>query len=263
MAWGVKLPLRPDGRAATELRTIEIETDLLQSAKGSARVSFAGTTSVVAAVFGPRSTGNSTGGRRLQIIVRRAEGVINRGSFERFCELTIHDILSSILRLDDNLRGAFIQVILQVETSNGGLLSCAINAAMAAILSAGIPCRDTVVAVPIGIGRKKNTNSSVIIADPTQEDRLDDIEAYCLAISRKSAQSLFYFGFELSSSDHGIKSACAHHRVTCASQVLEAAQCAALPLWSALEQCQSNFARALEAQLVNSSSSEEGEIRSQ
>uniref|UniRef100_A0A061RIF6 Exosome complex component RRP41 n=1 Tax=Tetraselmis sp. GSL018 TaxID=582737 RepID=A0A061RIF6_9CHLO len=152
--------LRVDGRRPKELRALSAGLGTLESADGSATFQM-GNTKVMASVFGPRETvlrsqevhdratlscecamaPFSTGGDR-----RR------RGKSDRLAtELTmvVRETLKEVVLLE-LLPRSQIDVCVQVLQADGGVRGACLNAAMLALVDAGIPCRDLLAACSAG-----------------------------------------------------------------------------------------------------------------
>lgn len=179
--WGVKLPQhrRPDGRQHDfHLRPPACQLQPLKNAHGSARFQM-GRTNVLAAVYGPRQASYLQGARCavatdvgqgvVQVFVRPAGGPIT--VMHKYLESCLSSVLARAVQLD-RLMYTTLTVIVLPETDDGGLVSCAINAAMSALLDAGIPMTSTYLAVSF-LQKQSMLSASgnpQIIFDPTFEE---------------------------------------------------------------------------------------------
>lgn len=168
LSWGVKLETRKrhDGRASDlQLRPVRCSLGVLKTAIGSARFQL-GFTSALAGVH---RTTEADHHRRFTSIARGAVLVHVRPTFgtitakERYLESCVSAVLDGILDLR-RLARTQTMIVLQPEDDRGGLLSCLINAAMCALLDAGLPCTGTVMSV--ALARKKNRDGSLYVLDP-------------------------------------------------------------------------------------------------
>ncbi|CAG9465096.1 unnamed protein product [Pedinophyceae sp. YPF-701] len=151
--------LRVDGRRPKELRRIQCEVGVLPYADGSA--SFAmGNTRAIAAVYGPRpleaGVAESPDGCTVRCEFttasfatseRRKRRKGDRRSAE--CAALVRcAVENSVVR--SLLKRSLVDVHVLIEQADGGTRSCAINAAIAAVIDAGIPCVDVAGAVAAG-----------------------------------------------------------------------------------------------------------------
>lgn len=170
ISWGVQLPslVRYDGRMRNfELRPHIYEIQPLSNAHGSARFQM-GLTSVLAAVYGPRegSISVSRGPRvtnqgDLNVILRPMYGKLNHEY--KYIEHCLFDALDSVVDLSQCMHTT-VTVIIQPELDDGGLLSCAINAAVASLLHAQIPMKFTMLSISLIQSRQGYHNC--LLLDP-------------------------------------------------------------------------------------------------
>ncbi|KAF5828533.1 exoribonuclease PH component of the exosome [Dunaliella salina] len=143
--------LRIDGRRPKELRRLDCSLDVLQSADGSA-VFQMGNTKVLAAVFGPHEVEVRNQMKEDKAIIkceyamaafstgeRRKRGKSDRRSQE--LSLVIKAALEQTVMVE-LLPRTQIDVYVQVLQADGGTRVAAINAAVLALASAGVPLRD-------------------------------------------------------------------------------------------------------------------------
>ncbi|GLC41772.1 hypothetical protein PLESTM_001238000 [Pleodorina starrii] len=129
---------RARGRLSTQLRTLVCERSVLDRADGSARWTQEGS-SVLAAVYGPRQAKiQKEDAERavVEVVYKPRAGL--QGHEDRSLELEIRGILEGVIPLGMHPRTS-IMVVLQVLQEDGSVLSCALNAACAALVDAGVP----------------------------------------------------------------------------------------------------------------------------
>jgi exosome complex component RRP46 len=111
---------------------------VLSRADGSARWAQGGT-SVLAAVYGPieAPTGRQHAERAVvEVVFRPRSGP--PGPAERHLESLVRQAAEGVVVTALHPR-TIIQIVLQVEAADGSLLACALNAAGAALVDAGVP----------------------------------------------------------------------------------------------------------------------------
>lgn len=153
---------RPDGRSPSQLRPLACSTSVLHRAHGSARWS-QGDTIVLAAVYGPKAgtrKNENPEKASIEVIWKPKTGQI--GKPEKEYEMILRRTLQSICLLTIH-PNTTTSVILQVVNDDGALLPCAINAACAALVDAGIPLKHLAVAVCCAL-----TVSRSVILDPNK-----------------------------------------------------------------------------------------------
>lgn len=159
---------RRDGRTEREMRACEVSRGLLHRADGSARWE-AGGTRVLAAVHGPRwSHGpHSPDGLVLDL-------VINGGVCSQSDESTLKAaLLGSVEPLDHPRSNALVALL--VEYSDGSELACACNAAIAAIVDAGISCPRPLTAASLAL-----FSPGLHVLDPTHEEEANARASACV-----------------------------------------------------------------------------------
>ncbi|XP_057959493.1 exosome complex exonuclease RRP46 homolog isoform X2 [Malania oleifera] len=145
---------RADGRTPNQLRRLACSRNILHRAHGSANWS-QGDTKVLAAVFGPKAgTKKNENPEKacVEVIWKPQTGQI--GKLEKEYEMILKRTLQSICLLTVN-PNTTTSVIVQVVSDDGALLPCAINAACAALVDAGVPL-------------KHLAESGYVILDPTK-----------------------------------------------------------------------------------------------
>ncbi|XP_010541255.1 PREDICTED: exosome complex exonuclease RRP46 homolog [Tarenaya hassleriana] len=137
---------REDGRAPNQLRPLACSRNILHRAHGSASWS-QGDTKVLVAVYGPKAgTKRNENPEKacFEVIWKPKTGQI--GKVEREYEMVLKKTLQSICVLTVN-PNTTTSVIVQVVHDDGSLLPCAVNAACAALVEAGIPMKHLAVAI--------------------------------------------------------------------------------------------------------------------
>lgn len=155
---------REDGRTATMLRPLACSRSVLNRAHGSASWS-QGDTKVLAAVFGPKAGTKKTENPEkasIEVIWKPKTGQI--GKLEREYEMILKRTLQSICILTIN-PNTTTSVIIQVVNDDGALLPCAINAACAALVDAGISLKHLAVAICCCLAE-----TGCVILDPTKQE---------------------------------------------------------------------------------------------
>ncbi|KAG4933470.1 hypothetical protein AAZX31_17G163100 [Glycine max] len=155
---------RPDGRTPNQLRPLAYSCSILHRAHGSA--SWAqGETKVLAAVYGPKAgtkKNENPEKASIEVIWKPKTGQI--GKMEKEYEMILKRTLESIC-IRTIYPNTTTSVIVQVVHDDGALLPCAINAACAALVDAGIPLKHLAVAICCSV-----TDSGCIILDPTKDE---------------------------------------------------------------------------------------------
>ncbi|KAF1870562.1 hypothetical protein Lal_00025750 [Lupinus albus] len=148
---------RPDGRTPNQLRPLSSLRSVLHRAHGSATWS-QGDTKVIAAVYGPKGgTKKNENPQKasIEVIWKPKTGQI--GKQEKEYEMILKRTLESIC-IRTIHPNTTTSVIVQ-------LLPCAINAACAAFVDAGIPLKHLAVAICCSV-----SESGYIILDPTKHE---------------------------------------------------------------------------------------------
>lgn len=131
---------RADGRTQNQLRPLACSHSILNRAHASASWS-QGDSKVLAAVYGPKAgtkKNENPEKASLEVIWKPKTGQI--GKLEKEYEMILKRTLQSICILSMN-PNTTTSVIIQVVNDDGALLPCAINAACAALVDAGIPLK--------------------------------------------------------------------------------------------------------------------------
>ncbi|EEF45839.1 Exosome complex exonuclease RRP46, putative [Ricinus communis] len=153
---------RDDGRTPNQLRPLACSRNVLNRAHGSASWC-QGDTKVLAAVYGPKpGTKKNENPEKacIEVIWKPKTGQI--GKVEKEYEMILKRTLQTICVLTIN-PNTTTSVIVQVVHDDGALLTCAINAACAALVDAGIPMKHLAVAICCCL-----SESGYVILDPTK-----------------------------------------------------------------------------------------------
>ncbi|KAI4328778.1 hypothetical protein L6164_021108 [Bauhinia variegata] len=149
-------PPRTDGRTPNQLRPLACSRIILNRAHGSASWS-QGETKVLAAVYGPKAgtkKNENPEKASIEVIWKPETGQIGSGKLEREYEIILKRTLESIC-IRSIYPNTTTSIIIQ-------LLPCAINAACAALVDAGIPLKHLAVATC------SVAESGYVILDPTK-----------------------------------------------------------------------------------------------
>ncbi|KAJ8750075.1 hypothetical protein K2173_013990 [Erythroxylum novogranatense] len=155
---------RDDGRTPNQLRPLACSRSILHRAHGSASWC-QGDTKVLAAVYGPKAgTKKNENPEKacIEVIWKPETGQI--GKAEKENEMILKRTLQSICILTIN-PNTTTSVIIQVVNDDGALLVCAINAACAALVDAGIPLKHLAVAICCCLAKDGH-----VILDPTKSE---------------------------------------------------------------------------------------------
>ncbi|CAK9188467.1 unnamed protein product [Ilex paraguariensis] len=131
---------RADGRTPNQLRKLACSRNILNRAHGSASWS-QGETKVLAAVYGPKAgTKKNENPEKacIEVIWKPKTGQI--GKEEKEYEMVLKRTLQNMCLLTVH-PNTTTSIIIQVVNDDGALLPCAINAACAALVDAGIPLK--------------------------------------------------------------------------------------------------------------------------
>ncbi|KOM27463.1 hypothetical protein LR48_Vigan412s000500 [Vigna angularis] len=158
---------RPDGRSPNQLRPLACSCSVLHRAHGSS--SWAqGETKVLAAVYGPKAgtkKNENPEKASIEVIWKPKTGQI--GKVEKEYEMILKKTLESICirTIYPNTTTSVIVQASFVLSIGNVLLPCAINAACAALVDAGIPLKHLAVAICCSV-----TDSGSILLDPTKDE---------------------------------------------------------------------------------------------
>lgn len=190
---------RADQRQALELRGREARMGEQAHMDGSAWLAFGGTV-VVASVTGPvappRLAMEQFDAAVVTVAVQHADAIPQGGSASRYiternraarlqeeAELgeLVRNVLSAVIMVQDFPRTVFA-VALHVISRDGGVASAAVNAAVSAVLDAGIPCRTTVAAIDLALLPSTNVEgdadltangTQLLVLDPTAAEETE------------------------------------------------------------------------------------------
>ncbi|CAF2085594.1 hypothetical protein YC2023_071232 [Brassica napus] len=161
---------REDGRTSNQLRPLACSRNILHRPHGSASWS-QGDTKVLAAVYGPKpGTRKNENPEKacFEVIWKPKSGQIGKAEkeFEMILKKTIQSIC--VLTVNPNtttsvIIQAIICFLVQVVHDDGSLLPCAINAACAALVDAGIPMKHLAVAICCCLA-----DSGYVVLDPNK-----------------------------------------------------------------------------------------------
>ena len=151
--------LRLDGRRPGETRRIRCRMGVLSKADGSSYLEM-GNTKVMASVYGPREVAQQSQSEHDRAIIRCEYSSASFSSGERRRKqkndkkvteigLLLQQTFESVLFTNLYPRSQ-IDIFVQVLQSDGGTLCACINAATMALVDAGIPMQDLVVACSAG-----------------------------------------------------------------------------------------------------------------
>ncbi|KAH9761201.1 exosome complex exonuclease RRP46-like [Citrus sinensis] len=197
---------RADGRNPNQLRPLACSCSILHRAHGSASWS-QGDTKVLAAVYGPKAgtkKNENPEKASIEVIWKPRTGQI--GKPEKEYEIILKRTLQSIciLTINPNTTTSFI---IQVVHDDGALLPCAINAACAALVDAGIPMKHLAVAICCC-----SAESGYCILDPTKLEE-QKMKAFAYLVFPNSILSVLPEGSSLVQGEpmeHGIITSVTH-----------------------------------------------------
>lgn len=173
---------RADSRGARQLRALQCERAPLGRADGSARWEQAGT-AVLAAVHGPRvpSTASQREGLRCEVEVVWRPLCGAPGARERHREHLLREALQGAVLAGLHPRTA-VTVVVQVLQDAGSLWACALNAAGAALVDAGVP----LVGVLAGVACAVPRGGGALLLDPSaaEEAEADGLVQMAFAFQR-------------------------------------------------------------------------------
>ncbi|CAI0442745.1 unnamed protein product [Linum tenue] len=197
---------RKDGRTPNQLRPLKCSRNILHRAHGSASWS-QGETKVLAAVYGPKAgTKKNEDPEKacIEVIWKPKTGQI--GKAEKECEMIMKKTIQSICLLTIN-PNTTTSVIVQVVNDDGALLPCAINAACAALVDAGIPLKHLAVAICCCVAEEGS-----VVLDPTKLEE-QQMRGFAYLVFPNSALSALPEGSYLVNGEpleHGIITSVTH-----------------------------------------------------
>ncbi|EGG24151.1 hypothetical protein DFA_06297 [Cavenderia fasciculata] len=172
---------RDDTRLSNQIRPIESEQALLNKADGSAKFS-QGKSSVLAAVYGPIDvkTARKEKISKSVVDVSFTPATGNTTYFDKEREMLVRNAVESIILTLLHPRTQ-INVIVQVYSNDGSIISCAINACCLALLDAGIELNCLISSITLSF-----THDNQIYLDPTQKEENNSKGLAVYAINSKS-----------------------------------------------------------------------------
>ncbi|CAI0411875.1 unnamed protein product [Linum tenue] len=197
---------RKDGRTPNQPRMLSCSRNILHRAHGSASWS-RGETKVLAAVYGPKAgTKKNEDPEKacIEVIWKPKTGQI--GKAEKECEMIMKKTIQSICLLTVN-PNTTTSVVVQVVNDDGALLPCAINAACAALVDAGIPMKHLAVAICCCVAEEGS-----VVLDPTKLEE-QQMRGFAYLVFPNSALSALPKGSSLVDGEpleHGIITSVTH-----------------------------------------------------
>lgn len=205
---------RLDGRDNLATRPISLNLNVLTDVVGS--VSFGtGTTNVIATVRGPTESTNPRrsfiDGACIRVTVehntKEAEESSSGKCYLESMERTIEHLLYSLVKVED-YPSTVINVVLVVLNDDGGLMACMVNAAVSAVLYAGLPLKRVALAACVGIVGSKDEDLtsqqlSGILADPSKDDICHSVTFVCDFHSQGVLLCLPEDGYPMKVDDYG------------------------------------------------------------
>lgn len=197
---------RVDGRSPNQLRPLACSHNVLNRAHGSASWS-QGETKVLAAVYGPKAgTKKNENPEKacIEVIWKPKTGQI--GKPEKEYEMILKRTLQSICILTVN-PNTTTSLIVQVVNDDGSLLPCAVNAACAALVDAGIPLKHLSVSICCCLAE-----SGYVILDPTKLEE-QKMKAFAYLVFPNSILSVLSEGSSVVEGEpmkHGIITSVTH-----------------------------------------------------
>ncbi len=187
---------RVDGRKCDELRPFSCKVGVLENAEGSAYVEHGGN-KIYAAVYGPREVHPRHMARSdrgiLQVNYRMATYSVyerkspapNRREIE--ISMVIRNALEPMLFLEIYPNSA-IELFIEVVAADGGTRCASTTAAALALADAGIPMRDLITGVAIGLA-----NDHIVLDLNDFEDKGGDADIPCGFVVREKKLALLQF----------------------------------------------------------------------
>jgi ribonuclease PH len=178
---------RPDFREAMELRPREARVGELSAFDGSAWLSCGGT-SVLVGISGPtappRVALEKFDEAVVTVAVNRAQAIASAGSASKFIadrrrderfasdaalSESLRQLLSAVVSLREYPRCVF-HFAVHVLCDDGSVTATAMNAAMLALLDAGVSCRTTIAAASVAMVSTKAGSSQQHVLDTSSEE---------------------------------------------------------------------------------------------
>mmetsp|Transcript_26032 Transcript_26032/g.65712 ORF Transcript_26032/g.65712 Transcript_26032/m.65712 type:complete len:230 (-) Transcript_26032:31-720(-) len=155
---------REDGREAGQLRAMGCELRPLTRCDGSARFNL-NTTSAMAGVFGPREAKSNVKQSDESVVLvsfNAADGPPS--AEEKEVQGILRQALEAIVVRSQNPMTQ-IDVSVQCNHNDGGLLAASVNASLAALSDAGVALRSQAAAVCVAVGK-----DGTLLLDPTESE---------------------------------------------------------------------------------------------
>ncbi|EEA05908.1 3' exoribonuclease family protein, putative [Cryptosporidium muris RN66] len=180
------MEIRLDGRQYLELRPINIRIGVFHGLSGSSDFSM-GLSRATAVAWQPEETNNIRGKSYLDVIIRPNSG--STGDTEKLLELYCTRVLEDIIDFKQIPR-CIVSVAIQVISQDGPIFPICFNAAVLALLDAGIPMTTTPLAISIAEACTYQLNdlSKHIIIDPNGEEIDKCISCSHYIVSSRSNQ---------------------------------------------------------------------------
>ncbi|XP_071690710.1 exosome complex exonuclease RRP46 homolog [Rutidosis leptorrhynchoides] len=194
---------REDGRTHNQRRPVACTRGILHRAHGSATWA-QGETKVIAAVYGPKAgTKKNENPEKacIEVIWKPKTGQI--GKPEREYEMVLKKTLQSICLLNVH-PNTTTSVVIQVVNDDGALFPCAVNAACAALVDAGIPLKHLAVAICCCMAE-----SGSILLDPSKLEE-QKVKAFVYLVFPNSVVSVLPEGSRGEVVEHGIITSVTH-----------------------------------------------------
>mmetsp|Transcript_5239 Transcript_5239/g.14861 ORF Transcript_5239/g.14861 Transcript_5239/m.14861 type:complete len:271 (-) Transcript_5239:93-905(-) len=200
---------RPDGRQTNgSLRPLAAEVSTLHRADGSASLS-SGSTTVLAAVYGPLAPRNPSrersDGAIVSVVFRHssssssaddaagAGGKAAYGATEREVERFLSDALAATIKTDAYPR-TVIEVVVQILKSDGSAIGTTLNAAVLALMDAGVemvglPVATTCLVTEDGGDGGADNKSFELRLDPCAEEEVPGEGAVVIVVTNSSGNA--------------------------------------------------------------------------
>ena len=179
---------RRDGRSPSQLRPLSYEQGLLHRADGSVRYT-QGHTTLLVAVYGPSLASareEQADGAFLSFSLSSLSSSASLSTANASLAHHLKETFRPIVLTSLHPRQR-ISVHLQVLHDDGGLLACAVNASMLALIDAGVQCRDVIAAVEMRVRRDDTAQGrEVLLLDPTDEESRTFPDGLTLAFPSQS-----------------------------------------------------------------------------
>ncbi|KAL5729090.1 exosome non-catalytic core subunit rrp46 [Ranunculus cassubicifolius] len=179
-----------DGRNPNYMRPLTCSRNVLNRAHGSARWS-QGDTIVLAAVYGPKAgTKKNENPEKASIEVIWKPKTGQMGKEEKECEMILRRTIQSICLLTVH-PNTTTSIIVQ-------LLPCAINAASAALVDAGIPLKHLAVAISCGV-----EEGGQVYLDPSKQEE-QKMQSFAYLVFPNSVVSILPLPEKDEATEHGV-----------------------------------------------------------